>query len=57
MNQILMVENQKKKRNRSSSGPVEIEKIVRFFAIALIVFGIFFIGHGSYAIYILKVEM
>lgn len=51
MNQILMVENQKKKRNRSSSGPVEIEKIVRFFAIALIVFGIFFIGHGSYAIY------
>lgn len=51
MNQILMVENKKKKKNGSSSGPIEIEKIVRFFAIILIVFGILFIGNGSYAIY------
>ena len=51
MNQILMVENKKKKKSGSSSGPIEIQKIVRFFAIILIVFGILFIGNGSYAIY------
>lgn len=52
MNQILMIEDKKKKRNKSrSSGPVEIANIVRFFAIVLIIFGISFIGQGSYAIY------
>lgn len=51
MNQILMVENKKKKKNKISSGPVEIANIVKFFAIALIIFGLFFIGQGSYAIY------
>lgn len=50
MNQILVMENKKKKRNRNS-GPAEIENILKFFAIALIVFGVLFIGHGSYAIY------
>lgn len=49
MNQILTVEN--KKKNKSHTGPLEIASIVRFFAIALIIFGIFFIGQGSYAIY------
>lgn len=48
MNQILMVEDKKKKRN---SGPIEIANIVKFFAIILIVFGVSFIGQGSYAIY------
>lgn len=50
MNQILVMENKKKKRSRNT-GPAEIENILKFFAIALIVFGVFFIGHGSYAIY------
>lgn len=53
MNQILMVEEKKKKnkKNRLSSGPIEIKNIVMFFAIVLIIFGVFFIGQGSYAIY------
>lgn len=51
MNQILMVEDKKKKKKKSSSGPIEIANIVRFFAVVLIIFGIFFIGQGSYAIY------
>ncbi len=52
MNQILMVEDKKKKKNRTrNSGPLEIANIVRFFAIVLIIFGLSFIGQGSYAIY------
>lgn len=54
MNQILMVENKKNKKgkkNKSNSGPLEIKSIVMFFAIALIVFGVFFVGQGSFAIY------
>ena len=50
MNQILVMENKKKRRSRNS-GPAEIENILKFFVIALIVFGVLFIGHGSYAIY------
>ncbi len=50
MNQILVMENKKKKRSRNT-GPADIENILKFFAIALIVFGVLFIGHGSYAIY------
>lgn len=52
MNQILVIEDKKKKKkNRASSGPVEISKVARFFALALVIFGLFFIGQGSYAIY------
>ena len=51
MNQILMIEGKKKKKNKSGAGPVEIANIVRFFAIILIVFGLSFIGQGSYGIY------
>ncbi len=50
MNQILMTEN-KKKKQRGNSGPIEIKQIVRFFAIVIIIFGIALIGEGSYAIY------
>lgn len=50
MNQILMVES-KKKKNKSNSRQIEIVNIVKFFAIVLIIFGLFFIGKGSYAIY------
>lgn len=55
MNQILMVDNNKKKKTkkqRGSSGPVEIKNIVRFFAIVIIVFGLFLIGHSSYGLYV-----
>lgn len=52
MNQILMIEDKKKKKNKSrNSGPIEIANIVKFFAIILIIFGLSFIGQGSYAIY------
>lgn len=46
MNQILMTENTGK-----LSKAVGVNTIIRFFSIALIIFGIFFIGQGSYAIY------
>lgn len=57
MNQILSVDNNssrpkkekiKKTKNR---GPIEITSIVKFFSIALIIFGVFFIGTGSYSMY------
>ena len=49
MNQILMVENKKKKK--SGSGPADIKNVIRVFLISLIIFGVFYIGQGSYAIY------
>ena len=57
MNQILSVDNngkEKRKKSKvktSSAGPVEINKIVKFFSIAILVFGVFFIGSGSYSMY------
>lgn len=50
MNQILMIEN-KNRKGKKSSGPAEIKTIVRFFAFAIIVFGVFIISHSSYALY------
>lgn len=50
MNQILMTEN-KKKKEKKSSGPVEIKGIVRFFAFVILIFGLTLVGEGSYAIY------
>ena len=56
MNQILSVENVnkkkgKKEKNRNYNGSAEEKKIIRFFAIALIIFGIFNIGTGAFAMY------
>lgn len=53
MNQILSVEAPKKnKRVRGGNrGPADIEKILKFFAISLLIFGIFMISSGSYAMY------
>ena len=49
MNQILSTTNASNgKKNR---GPAEISTVVKFFVISLIIFGIFMIGTGSYAIY------
>lgn len=53
MNQILATSKPtaKKTKNRSGSGPADIKTVVRVFAVAMIIFGIFMIGTGSYAIY------
>lgn len=52
MNQILMTETKKKKQKKAKSGrTIEIQGIVRFFAIIIMIFGISLIGEGSYAIY------
>ena len=48
MNQILYTENSKSKKVK---GPVEIKKIVLFFSIAIILFGVVLLGQGSYAMY------
>ena len=34
-----------------NSGPIAIESILKFFAIAILIFGIFMIGSGSYSMY------
>lgn len=46
MNQILSVENKKNKKN----GPADIRKIIKFFCITILVFGLVIVGQGSYAI-------
>lgn len=55
LNQILSIENTNKskanKKRRPSGGPIEAKAIVRFFAICLIVFGVFVTGTGSYSMY------
>ncbi len=65
MNQILSIEQpnpkkekkekkekkQKNKMPKSSGGQIEIAKIVRFFSIVLIIFGIIMVGSGSYSMY------
>lgn len=54
MNQILVTEVEKKekrKRNRNTTASVEITKIVKFFAVFIIIFGLCLIGHSSYALY------
>ena len=54
MNQILSVESPKRenKKNRTrTKGPLEINSILRFFAVSLLIFGIFMVGNGSYSMY------
>ncbi len=53
MNQILSLENTKKtKRNSSWSDlQVEIHKVIKFFAITIIIYGAFIIGGASYSMY------
>lgn len=45
MNQILFVQD------KSNNRPIDTKKIVLFFAISIILFGIIFLGEGAYAIY------
>ena len=61
LNQILDVDDNRGKKEKvkkskapkmpRSSGPVEIQSIVKFFAIAILIFGIGIIGTGSYSMY------
>ena len=43
MNQILYIDKSKRKKT------VEIKKVIKFFGISLIAFGVVMIGHGTYA--------
>lgn len=53
MNQILSVESPKKenKKKTRNNAPIEINKILKFFSISILIFGIFMIGSGSYSMY------
>lgn len=50
MNQILSVNNANNKKNKSTQ-QMPIHKIVKFFAVILLIFGVFMISTGSYALY------
>ena len=55
LNQILSVDNTKKEKvknnNMRTRGPIEIQTILKFFAISILIFGVFMIGSGSYSMY------
>ena len=55
MNQILStsmpMDNKKKKEKKVNTNPVDIKSILKFFAIAMLIFGIFTIGTGVYAVF------
>lgn len=48
MNQILQVQED---RRKSNSNPIDTKKIVLFFAICLIIFGIILLGEGIYSVH------
>lgn len=48
MNQILQVQE---KRNKNKSSSVDIKKVILFFSVCLIIFGIIMIGQGAYSVY------
>jgi len=55
LNQILSTENNSKGKGKKSKirnrGPIEISQILKFFSIAILIFGVFMIGSGSYSMY------
>lgn len=56
MNQILSTSmpidnNKKKNKNNKVKRPVAISSVLKFFGIAILVFGVFMVGTGAYAIY------
>lgn len=56
MNQILstsmpMDNGRNKNRKERSSKPVNIASVIKFFAVVMLVFGVFIIGTGAYALY------
>ena len=48
MNQILQVQEN---RNKNKSSSVDIKKVILFFSVCLIIFGIIMIGQGAYSVY------
>lgn len=46
MNQILQVQENRKNRN-----PVDTKKVVLFFAVSIIIFGLILLGQGAYSVY------
>lgn len=50
MNQILSVEMKKEKVKSHSSGPIEIKKIIIFFCIILLIFGLVMAGKAIYTV-------
>lgn len=56
LNQILSVENNqkgksKKSKNPNRGEPIDIQNILKFFAISILIFGVFMIGSSSYSMY------
>lgn len=51
MNQILQVQERK---NKKASNPIDTKKIVLFFAICIIIFGLIMLVEGAYAVYLEK---
>ena len=55
MNQILStsmpMDNKKKKEKNVNTNPIAISSILKFFAIAMLIFGMFTIGTGAYAVF------
>ena len=55
MNQILATSNPNNKKTKTKknkrTGPADIKSVVRVFAVVMLIFGIFMVGTGSYAIY------
>ena len=55
MNQILStsmpMDNKKKKEKKVNTNPIAISSILKFFAISMLIFGIFTIGTGAYAVF------
>ncbi len=51
MNQILSTVNVNNKHNINKGGSKDVNSIIKFFAIILIVFGVFLIANSSYALY------
>ena len=52
MNQILQVQENRK----NNSNPIDTKKIVLFFAICLMIFGIILLGQGAYSVYQNKIN-
>ena len=49
MNQILQVQ-----ANKKNSKPVDTKKVVLFFAVSIIIFGLIILGQGAYNVYLAK---
>ena len=52
MNQILQVQENRK----NNSNPIDTKKIVLFFAVCIIIFGLILLGQGVYSVYQIKIN-